>query len=94
MMVRRVCCLRVLESRYGAGAVAELFTQLAEHEPGRGIAGRKLKRLHQQIGGAGKIALRLSVPRPLEAAVGDQISGRQVNRLPFGVFVVGRRTPI
>jgi hypothetical protein len=80
MMVRRVCCLRVLESRNGPGAVAELFTQLAEDEPGRAIAGRQLKRLHQQIGGAGKIPLRLTVPRPLEAAVGDQTSGRQVKR--------------
>jgi len=32
-------------------------------------------------GGAAKIALRLTVPRPLEATVGDQISGRQVKRL-------------
>ncbi len=81
MMVRRICCLRVLESRNGPRAVAELFTQLAEDEPGRGIVGRQLKRLHQQIGGAGKIALRLTIPRPFEAAVGDQISGRQVKRL-------------
>jgi len=45
MMVRRVCCLRVLEGRNGSGVVAELFTQLAEDEPGRSIVGRQLKRL-------------------------------------------------
>src|SRR5262245_32777582 len=81
MMVRRVCCGRVLESRNCSDAIAEHFTQPAEDEPGRGIAGRQLERLYQQFGGPGEIALCLPIPRPLEAAVGDQVSRRQVKRL-------------
>ena len=64
----------LLESRNGGAAIAKLFTQLTKHEPGRGISRRQLERLRQQISGAGKIALGLTVARPFKAAVGDEIA--------------------
>ena len=77
-------CLR--ECLDSAGAVAQFFAQLAEHKPGRRVTGRKFERLHQQIGGAGKVALGFAVARPFKAAVGDQVAGRQVDRLELQDF--------
>ena len=85
MQTRAVAILRVgrprlFERRDGAVALAQLLAQLAEREPGRGIAGRQLERLHQQIGGGGEIALGREIARPFEAAVGEQMAGRQMDR--------------
>ena len=84
--ILRVGCPRLRKRRNGAGAVAQFFPQLAEHKPGRGVTRRQLKRLHQQIGGGRKIALGLAVARPLKAAVGDQVSRRQMDRLQLQGF--------
>ena len=84
--ILRVGRPRLRERRDRTGAVAQFFAQLAEHEPGRGITRRQLERLHQQIGGAGKIALGLAVARPFKAAVGDQVSRRQMDRLQLQGF--------
>ncbi len=55
-------------------ALAELFADFAEREPGGGEAGRKLGRLQQQVGGGGKIAFQLQVAREIEPPVGNQIA--------------------
>ena len=68
---------RLPEGRDRRIALAELFADFAEREPGRGKAGREFGRLQQQIGGGGKIALELQVARKFEPAVGNQIAGGQ-----------------
>ncbi len=70
----------LLESGDRAVAVAELVADGAEREPGRGEARRQLHGLRQNIGGAGKIAPRGMVERPLVAPVGDQIAGGDEER--------------
>lgn len=79
--IQRIRRFRLLEGRDGAGTITELCAQFAEREPGRGVAGHEVERLHQQVGSAWQIAFGLAVTRPLEASVGNQIPGRQVNRL-------------
>ena len=58
-------------------ALAELFANFAEREPGRGKAGRQLDRLQQQIGGGGEIALHLQIAREIEPPVGNHVAGGQ-----------------
>ncbi len=58
-------------------AFAELFADFAEREPGRGEVRCELDRLLQQIGGGGQVALQLQIAGKFEAAVGEQIAGRQ-----------------
>ena len=71
-------------------ALAELFADFAEREPGRGKAGREFGRLQQQIGGGDEIALQLQIAREIEPAVGNHIAGGQEQarghryRLPMG----------
>src|SRR5882672_8337242 len=77
----RISCPRLLESRDGPDAVTELLAHLTKHEPGRGIARCQLEGLREQIDGSGKITLGLAVARPFEAAVGNQIARRQMDRL-------------
>src|SRR5512143_2960469 len=79
--VPRVGRPRLLEGRNSAGPVTQFLAQFAERKPSRGITGRKLERLCQQIRGSREIALGLEVPRPFEATVGDQIARRQMDRL-------------
>ncbi len=55
-------------------ALAELFANFAEREPGRGKAGREIDRLQQQIGGGGKIALHLQIAREIEPPVGNHVA--------------------
>ena len=66
---------RLLPRRDRPCPVAEIVANGAEREPGGGEVGRKLDRLRQDIGGAGEVALRGVIERPLVAAVGDQIAG-------------------
>ncbi|MEY9187243.1 hypothetical protein ABH987_000871 [Bradyrhizobium ottawaense] len=56
-------------------ALAELLTDFAEREPGRGEVRRELDRLLYEVSGGGQIALELEVACELEAAVGDEIAG-------------------
>ena len=85
----------LLECGDRTGSIAELLAQLAKREPRRGIAGRKLERLDQQICCACKIALRLAIARLLETPVGDDIAGGEENRTNHScVFVVTGRMPI
>ena len=79
--ILRVGRPRLRERADRAGAVAQFLAQLAQHEPGRRITRRQLQGLHQQIGGAGKVAFGLAIARPFKATVGDQIAGRQMDRL-------------
>ena len=58
-------------------ALAELFADFAEREPGGGKARREFGGLQQQIGGGDKIALQLQIARKFEPAVGNQIAGGQ-----------------
>ena len=58
-------------------ALAELFTNGAEREPGRGKVRRKLDRLQQQIGGGGEVAFQLQIAREIEPPVGHQVAGGQ-----------------
>ena len=58
-------------------ALAELFANFAEREPGRGKVRRKLDRLQQQIGGGGEIAFQLQIARKIEPPVGHQVAGGQ-----------------
>ena len=46
--------------------------------------GRKLDRLHENVGGAGKIAARGVVERPFVAPVGDQVAGGDKERAGIG----------
>ena len=69
--------LRLAKRRDRRVALAELFADFAEREPGRGKAGRELDRLQQQIGGGDQIALELQIAREIEPAVGNQIAGGQ-----------------
>ena len=66
--------LRLAEGRDGRFAFAELFANLAEREPRRGKARRKLRRLQQQIGGGNEIAAQLQIARKIEPPVGDHIA--------------------
>ena len=75
---------RLLERGDGAVAVAELVADGAEREPGGGEAGRQLDGLRQNIGGAGKIALRGMIERPFVAPVGDQVAGGDEERAGIG----------
>ena len=68
-------------------ALAELFADFAEREPGRGKAGRELGRLQQQIGGGDQIALELQVARKIEPAVGNQIAGGQEQARGHGLHI-------
>ena len=74
MTVLRVDRPRLIEGRDSTSAITKFLAQFAKREPGRGITGRKLECLHQQIGGSGKIAFGFTIARPFEPAVGDQIS--------------------
>ncbi len=65
------------EGRNRRIALAELFADFAEREPGGGKTGRKLGRLKQEIGGGGEIALELQIARKIKPAVGNQIAGGQ-----------------
>ena len=67
--------LRLAEGVDGRLALAELFADFAEREPGRGKTGRQFRRLQQQIGRGDKIALELQVAGKIEPAVGHQIAG-------------------
>ena len=75
VIVLGVGVARLLPRRDRPCPVAEIVANGAEREPGGGEVGRKLDRLRQDIGGAGEIALRGVIERPLVAAVGDQIAG-------------------
>ena len=75
--VVRVGVARPAKRRDRRIALAELFANLAEREPGRGKARREFDRLQQQIGGGGEIALQLQVAGEFEPAVGHQIAGGQ-----------------
>jgi hypothetical protein len=79
MPVLRVGGPRLFEGRNGSRTVTLFLAQFAEHEPGRGIGWRKLKRLQEQIGSTREIALGLTVACPLEAAVGNHIAGGKEN---------------
>ncbi|MEY9125065.1 hypothetical protein ABIA09_004627 [Bradyrhizobium yuanmingense] len=65
------------KGRDGLVALAELLTDLAEREPGRGEIRCKLDRLLQEVGRGGKVALELEIARELETAVGHEIAGGQ-----------------
>ncbi len=75
MPVPRVRLARRAERRHGLVALAELFPDFAEREPGGGKVRRQRDRLLQQLGGGGKIAPQLQIAREFEAAVGGQIAG-------------------
>src|SRR5262245_65348127 len=75
LAVARVGDQGLLESGDRTRAITELFPQFAKHEPGRRISRHKLDRLHHEVGGSGKVAFRLPVPRPFEAAIGNDITG-------------------
>ena len=70
-------CSRFAKRRDRRIALAELFANFAQREPGRGKAGREFGGLRQQIGGGGEIALQLQIARKIEAPVGNQIAGGQ-----------------
>jgi hypothetical protein len=79
---RTVAVLRVGDLRFPKRldrgvALAELFADFRQGEPGRGEAGRKLGRLQQQVGGGDEVALELQIAREIEPAVGHQIAGGQ-----------------
>ena len=75
---------RLLERGNGAVAVVELVADGAQREPGRGKTRRQLDGLHQNIGGAGQIALGGMIERPFIAPVGDQVAGRDEERAGIG----------
>ena len=75
---------RFLERGNRAVAIAEPVADGAEREPGRGEARRQLDRLRQNVGGAGKIALRGVIERPFVAPVGDQVAGGDKERAGIG----------
>ena len=58
-------------------ALAELFAEFAEREPGRGEIRRQFRGLQQQIGGGDQIALQLQIAGEFEPAVGNHIAGGQ-----------------
>jgi len=63
-----------------AGLIAQTIADGAKREPGGGKAGSQFHRLRQNIGGAGKIAFRGAIKRPLVTPVGDEIAGRNKQR--------------
>src|SRR5580692_9220582 len=80
VIILRVGGARLLERGNSAVAVAKLVADGAEREPGRGEARGELDGLRQNVGGAGHIALRGMIERPLVAPVGDQVAGGDKER--------------
>ena len=72
------------ERRNGRIALAKAVADGAEREPGGSKARRQFERLHQNIGGAGKIAAGRMVQRPFVAPVGDSIAGGDEERAGVG----------
>ena len=75
MPVVRVNLARAAIGPHRALAIIQLFGDLAQREPGRGVAGHKFQGLFEQVGCARKIALGLAIARPFEAAIRDQVAG-------------------
>ena len=78
MAVGGIGGLRPAKRRDRGLALAELFTDVAEREPGRGEVRRKLDRLQQQIGGGGRD--RLSAADRARNRTGGRPSGRREDR--------------
>ena len=77
---------RPAERRDRPIALADLFANFAEREPGRWKIRRQLDSLFEQIGGGDQIALQLQITREFETAVGDQIAGRQEQAGGHGLY--------
>ena len=75
----------------GAGAVIEPVADSAEREPSGGETRREFHGLREDIGGAGKIAARGMIERPLVAPVGDEIAGGDEERPGVGHAVLASR---
>ena len=75
--ILRIGADRLTERRDRPIALAELFANFAEREPGRCKIRRQFDSLFQQIGGGGQIALQLQITGEFEATVGNQIAGRK-----------------
>ncbi len=65
------------ERRGRSFPLAELLANFSERKPGGGEARREFRRLQQQIGGSGEIAVQLQIARKVEPPVGHQIAGGQ-----------------
>src|SRR6185437_3256713 len=75
MVILPVGCAYLFEGRNRSFAIAEPVANGAQRKPSGGKARRQFQRLHQDIGGAGKVATRRMVERPFVAPVGDGVAG-------------------
>jgi hypothetical protein len=72
---------RRLERGDGASPIASLLADQGKREPGGGEPRRGLQHLRQDVGRGGGVAALEVVQRPLIAPVGDQVAGRDEQRL-------------
>ena len=86
MPVLGIGCLRFAKRRDRRIALAELFANFAQREPGGGKAGGKFGGLQQKIGGGGQIALQLQIAGKIEPPVGNQIAGGQKQARGHGLY--------